>query len=701
MTLLTPKLTSLSEPCHVLSGVGPELGKLLAKCGIVTIQNLLFHLPFRYQDRTRITPIKDLRLDDWAVVVGEIVHVEFKRNKRPTFECVIQDRNGQLKIRFFHFYQNQLTAFKIGCLLRVFGEVRRIYPYKEMIHPEYQLADELLDLKMEEAYTPIYRTTQGLTQTKLRNLVKQAFIQYKEAIFNLEWLDSDSLKKHNFYAFHEALHYLHNPPPSTHLSHLENASHPAMRRLIFEELLSYQLGMALARKMRRAKNAALCLGKDDWLEIFMQNLPFTPTSAQKRVNQEIAVDLSKSKPMLRLVQGDVGSGKTLVAAVAILRVVSSGYQAALMAPTDLLSEQHANNLSIWFKGLPVTIRHLNGKCKAKIKKDILKELQQGECQILVGTHAVFQENVVFKELGLIVIDEQHRFGVEQRLLFEKKGRVEYKAAHQLLMTATPIPRTLRMTQWAHIDISIIDELPPERTKIVTAVMSGQKREAVFARLKAAIEAGRQAYWVCTLVTESENLQCEAATDTHSLLQTVLHPHRIGLVHGRIKAEEKEQALAAFKEGKLDLLVATTVIEVGVDVPNASLMIIENAERLGLAQLHQLRGRVGRGSKDSYCILLYQPPLSQIGLQRLQILRDSNDGFQIAEMDLKLRGSGELLGTKQAGYRIYKIANLDRDKAMLPQVAQMAKDIVYTNPDLAMHISQRFNGEFNNSVFLQG
>ncbi|OGV28304.1 MAG: ATP-dependent DNA helicase RecG [Legionellales bacterium RIFCSPHIGHO2_12_FULL_37_14] len=687
----------LLQPCHVLSQVGPKLSKLLAKCGVITLQDLLFHLPFRYQDRTRITPIRDLRLQDWAVVVGEIVKVTVKTGRRSILECTIKDSNAELKIRFFHFYKNQIESFKVGQIMQVFGEVRKLYPLKEMIHPEYQLAPTGTDLSMEEAFTPIYRVTQGLSQTKLRKLVNQAFIQCEEALHALEWLDDAQLKQHNFYPFHTAIRYLHNPPPETHLAHLEDASHPAIRRLIFEEFLAEQLSMALARKKRGEKRSFACLGNKDLELTFLKNLPFDSTAAQKRVAQEIAVDLTKSKPMLRLVQGDVGSGKTLVAALAILQVVSSGYQAALMAPTDLLSEQHANNFKHWFKDLSINIQHLNGKCSAKNKKEILAELKQGSCHILIGTHALFQEGVNFNKLGLIVIDEQHRFGVMQRLLLEGKGKD--KAPHQLLMTATPIPRTLRMTQWAHIDISIIDELPPCRTPVITAVMSGAKREDVFTRLKSAIKEGRQAYWVCTLVEESEKLQCEAAIDTAQILQGALEPFKVGLVHGRIKAEAKEQILTSFKNKELDLLVATTVIEVGVDVPNASLMIIENAERLGLSQLHQLRGRVGRGSKDSYCILLYQHPLSNAGVERLKILRNSNDGFKIAEMDLKLRGSGEVLGTKQAGYRVYKIANIYRDQAILREARQVARELVKTNQQLAIQISQLFQED--RSDFLHG
>jgi ATP-dependent DNA helicase RecG len=696
----------LFEPCHVLPGVGAQVTKLLAKCGIMTLQDLLLHLPHRYQDRTRVTPVRDLRFQDWAVVVGKISHIALKRSRRPTLECFIQDGTGILKLRFFHFNASVLEALQVGVNIRVFGEVRALIPYPEMVHPEYKCSLDAVprnqgqgSIEVEETLTPIYSTTQGLTQTRLRTLVKTALSQFEPVAASLEWMNQTLLDKCDLYPFHLAIQCLHHPPPDTPLSQLEQGSHPAIKRIVFEELLVERLSLEFAKQARRQKVAPVCAGSDELTTAFLQQLPFALTGAQARVSEEILHDLSHTKPMLRLIQGDVGSGKTVVAVLALLRVVASGYQVAMMVPTDLLSEQHATNLLRWLAPLGIVVKQLNGKLSLKVRRQILSELQAGECQVLVGTHALFQDSVEFKQLGLIIIDEQHRFGVEQRLALEQKGRHGGQVAHQLLMTATPIPRTLRMTQWAHLDVSVIDELPPTRTPIVTAVMSCDKREAVLVRLRQAIQAGRQAYWVCTLIEESEKLQCQAATDTAAQLIHELAPFRVGLVHGRMKADEKEQVLAAFRAKALDLLVATTVIEVGVDVPNASLMIIENAERLGLAQLHQLRGRVGRGAVASSCVLLYQPPLSSIGIARLHTMRETTDGFEIAEQDLRLRGGGELLGTKQTGYRTYKVANLTRDQHLLPMVAKVAKWLVKSQPALAKSISTRWAGEVND--FLRG
>lgn len=689
----------LFQPCHLLPGVGAQLSKLLAKCGIVTIQDLLFHLPYRYQDRTRITPIRDIRLQDWAVVVGTIQRIELKRGRRSILDCYVQDATGILKLRFFHFHANQIETLNTGGVIRVFGEVRTFSPYPEMIHPEYKLDEQSGKVEMDEALTPIYSITQGLTQTRLRSLVKLALDKVEAEIAKLEWMSQAQLTQFELYPFHQAIKYLHSPPPDTILSHLEQGTHPAMRRLILEELLVDRLSMEFAKLERSQKIAPACLHAESLIEAFLKQLPFELTGAQKRVTAEIMQDLSQTRPMLRLIQGDVGSGKTVVAALALLRVVASGLQVAMMVPTDLLSEQHSLNLIRWLEPLGIVVRQLNGKCSVKTRRQILAELQEGTCQVLVGTHALFQEKVEFKQLGLIIIDEQHRFGVEQRLALEQKGRYGEQVAHQLLMTATPIPRTLRMTQWAHLEVSIIDELPPTRTPVVTAVMSAHKREVVLDRLRKALMEGRQAYWVCTLIEESEKLQCQAATETAEQLQHELSPYRVGLVHGRLKADEKEKVLASFRAKELDLLIATTVIEVGVDVPNASLMIIENAERLGLAQLHQLRGRVGRGAVASYCVLLYQPPLSQIGVDRLKTMRETTDGFEIAEKDLLLRGAGELLGTKQTGYRAYKIASFPRDQDFLPQVSKISKWLVSSQPDVAKWIRTRWAGE--NSDYLRG
>lgn len=689
----------LHQSCEILAGVGPTLGAKLSKCGIATVADLLFHLPFRYQDRTRITAIRDLRTNDWAVVVGRVCKTEVKYGKRMMLYCHVEDKTGILKLRFFHFNKQQVKALQESTLIRVFGEVREFANNLEMIHPEYQLLASEEDCTVDETLTPIYPSTQGLTQSRLRQLVKIALQTCHETINELEWMTAEQLQQQQFYSLSQALAILHNPPPDISLQTLEEGTHPALQRLVFDELLGQRLAMQFARQ-HRTKLAAPTISQNQELHArFIAQLPFALTAAQRRISEEIAADLSQSKPMLRLVQGDVGSGKTVVAALAALQAIANGYQVAFMAPTELLSEQHATILQTWFSPLGIGCRRLSGNLKGSERKETLALLANHDCQILIGTHAIFQENVLFAKLGLVIIDEQHRFGVEQRLLLQQKGQQAALNPHQLLMTATPIPRTLAMTQFAHLDLSIIDELPPGRMPVSTAVLSQEKREPVISRLQTAIADGRQAYWVCTLIEESEKLQCMAATATAENLQNQLPDVRVGLVHGRMKTIEKEATMAAFKQGEIDLLVATTVIEVGVDVPKASLMIIENAERLGLSQLHQLRGRVGRGSTQSHCLLLYQSPLSQLSAERLRIMRATNDGFVIAEKDLQLRGAGEVLGTRQTGYHQFKVANLQRDQRFLPVVANTAKQLVLEKPQLARMIAQRWLGDFEQ--FLQG
>lgn len=689
----------LDQSCEILAGVGPTLNAKLSKCGINTLADLLFHLPYRYQDRTRITPICDLRANDWCVVAGRVCKTEIKYGKRMMLYCYIEDKTGILKLRFFHFNKQQVKALNESAMIRAFGEVREFGNNLEMIHPEYQLLNDEEDCTVDETLTPIYPTTQGLTQTRLRQLVNLALISCRNTLDDLEWMSDELLQTHRFYPLSAALDLLHNPPPDTSLQAMEEGSHPALQRLVFDELLGQRLSMQFARQHRGNLAAPIIPIEQHLHDRFLKCLPFNLTNAQQRVSEEIAADLTQSKPMLRLVQGDVGSGKTVIAALSALQAIASGYQVAFMAPTELLSEQHATNLQSWFTPLGLVCRRLNGKMKASERRETLALLANHECQILIGTHALFQDEVSFAKLGLVIIDEQHRFGVEQRLLLQQKGQEAKLTPHQLLMTATPIPRTLAMTQFAHLDLSIIDELPPGRTPVTTAVISQEKREPIINRLQVAIANGRQAYWVCTLIEESEKLQCMAATATATSLRELLPTVRIGLVHGRMKAVEKDATMAAFKLGEIDLLVATTVIEVGVDVPNASLMIIENAERLGLSQLHQLRGRVGRGSTQSHCLLLYQSPLSQLGAERLRIMRATSDGFLIAEKDLQLRGSGEFLGTRQTGYRQFKIANLQRDQELLPLVATIAKDLVINRPEVARSIARRWLGEFEQ--FLQG
>ncbi len=683
----------LQQSCEILAGVGPTIGAKLAKCGIYTLIDLLLHLPYRYQDRTRVTAICDLRPNDYAVIVGQVCKVEIKRGKRPMLHCYIEDKSGVLKLSFFHFNQQQVKSFNDGPFIRAFGEVRTFSNSLGMTHPEYQLLVEDEECLVEETLTPIYSSTEGLTQARLRQLINLALKTYDSALAELEWMSAKQLQDYNFYPFAKAVQLLHSPPPECSLLSFENGSHPALQRLLIEELVAQRLSMQFARRHRYKLSAPYLAGDKIIIKRFKDHLTFNLTAAQARVSEEITKDLAQTKPMLRLVQGDVGSGKTVVAALAALQAISSEFQVAFMAPTDLLSDQHANNLQAWLEPLGLRCAKLSGKMKTRERKQVLEQVASGECQLLIGTHALFQEQVVFAKLGLVIIDEQHRFGVEQRLLLQKKGQTEEAIPHQLLMTATPIPRTLAMTQLAHLDLSVIDELPPGRTPIITAIISQEKRASVISRLRTAIKNGQQAYWVCTLIEESEKLQCIAATASAQTLQEQLTDLRIGLIHGRMKANEKEAIMTSFKAGEIDLLVATTVIEVGVDVPNASLMIIENPERLGLAQLHQLRGRVGRGSKQSHCILLYQAPLSHLSAERLRIMRASTDGFMIAEKDLELRGSGEVLGVRQTGYRQFKLVNLQRDKALLPLAATITKKLLTDEPALAYRITTRWLGNF--------
>lgn len=691
--------TALNASCETIPGVGPTIAGKLARCGIKSIKDLLFYLPYRYQDRTRITPIRDIRAHDWVVLHVKICKSEVKYGKRKMLYCFAEDKTGVIRLRFFHFNPTQVKQFADNPQIRVFGEVRAFSNHLEMIHPEYQLLTADEHCPVEETLTPIYSTTQGLGQSRLRQLVYYALAHYNAAITQLEWMDAHELSHNGFYPLADALVFLHNPPPDCPIDAVVNGNHPAIKRLAYDELLAQRLSLQFARQERRDTHAPILVKKDTWHARFTALLPFTLTNAQQRVAEDIAQDLSQSTPMLRLVQGDVGAGKTVIAALAALQAIASGFQVAFMAPTDILSEQHAQTLAQWFAKLEIKVLRLSGKMKKSERRKTMDALINHECSIVVGTHALFQQEVCFKKLGLIIIDEQHRFGVEQRLKLKQKGENETLIPHQLLMTATPIPRTLAMTQLAHLDISVLNELPPGRTPVMTAVINQEKRQIIIERLQAAIIQGRQAYWVCTLIEESEKLQCMAAVETAKILQAQLSGVEVGLIHGRMPALEKETIMRAFKAGEINLLVATTVIEVGVDVANASLMIIENAERLGLSQLHQLRGRVGRGNSQSHCLLLYQPPLSLVGQERLSIMRQTSDGFIIAGKDMSLRGSGDVLGARQTGYHSYRIADLRRDAYMLPQVAKKSVELVAKKPDLAKQIAKLWRGEFEQ--FLQG
>jgi len=688
----------LSESCESLAGVGPALAGKLGKCGIKNVADLLFHLPFRYQDKTRITTIQDLRIQEYAVVVGQIVKIELKQGRRNTLICHVQDKTGVLRLRFFHYNKQQLKTFQENPWIRAFGEVRTFQNLKTMVHPEYQLLDNENHIVVDDTLTPIYPSTEGLSQSRLRQIIKIALTEFPELLTQLEWMSESELQAQGFPPLAEALSLLHNPPCDTPLESLEQAKHPALLRLAFDELLAQQISMQFARSHRHRLSAPILPISPQTTQDFLKRLPFPLTRAQLRVVGEIGDDLARSKPMLRMVQGDVGAGKTLVAAVAALQAINAGYQVAIMAPTDLLSEQHYRNFTTWLSPLGLNCRRLSGKIGLKEKRLILSELHTRACQLVVGTHALFQEEVSFGRLGLIIIDEQHRFGVEQRKALQQKGQTEDSIPHQLLMTATPIPRTLAMTQLAHLDISIIDELPPGRIPVKTAVLAEDKRPEILDRLQAEIAKGTQVYWICTLIEESETEQLRAAVLAHEQLQAELPGIRVGLIHGRMKARDKDDIMAAFQNHELDLLVATTVIEVGVDVPRASVMVIENAERLGLAQLHQLRGRVGRGNTQAYCLLLYKAPLARHSQERLRILRESTDGFVIAEKDLQLRGRGELLGAKQTGYQQFKIADPERDQALFPEVLRFSQELLANSPLRAKSLARQWLGDFEQ--FLQ-
>ncbi|VAW77217.1 ATP-dependent DNA helicase RecG [hydrothermal vent metagenome] len=673
-----------------LRGVGPKSAAKLAAFGIETVQDVLFHLPRRYEDRTRVSPLGGLRPGDHAVAEVTVDLSEIKFARRRSLLVRVSDGTGSLMLRFFHFSKAQQAGLERGARLRLYGEVRRGPSSLEMVHPEYQRLDEQENSVTEDRLTPVYPTGDGIHQLTLRKLGDQALALLDGN--NLpEWLPEDLRESMGLSDLRVALNYIHRPPPNADLAALEAGTHPGQQRLAFEEMLAHHLSLRVVRQRATRLQSPPLKEGDSLLQKFYQQLAFTLTAAQQRVVGEILHDLSQPHPMMRLVQGDVGSGKTVVAAAAAACALASRYQVALMAPTELLAEQHFINFRRWFEALGIRVGWLSGRVKGKARRELLEAMQSGDVQLLIGTHALFQEDVVFDRLGLVIIDEQHRFGVHQRLALRDKGREDRLVPHQLIMTATPIPRTLAMALYADLDSSVIDELPPGRTPVTTVALAESRRAEVVQRAHQACREGRQAYWVCTLIEESESLQCQAAEDTAAQLTEALPELKVGLVHGRLKDTEKIQRMASFKRGELDLLVATTVIEVGVDVPNASLMIIENAERLGLAQLHQLRGRVGRGSAQSSCVLMYKAPLSQTARQRLAVLRETNDGFEIARRDLELRGPGEVLGTRQTGMMQFRIADLLRDQALVPAVEQAAGWLLQHAPDNVAPIIRRWLG----------
>ena len=678
-------VVDLGLPVSTLRGIGDPIAQKLKNLGIYTIQDVLFHLPSRYEDRTQIVPLGELQAGARVSVEGEIELTQLVYRRRRMMVCQLADYSGVILLRFFHFNQQQKRTLAQGTRLRCYGEVQLGAKGFEMVHPEYHCLSDNPVPEMEKSLTPIYPKTQGIHQLTLRRLTDQALslIQEDKNIKDLVPLPGD----YNDYTLAQALRYLHRPPPDACIESIQSGKHPCLQRLAFEELLAHRIGVQKLRYQMQQYRAPVMGSDEDSYHKLRPQLGFDLTSAQMRVIAELLADLKQPHPMMRLVQGDVGSGKTVVATVVAMQVLASGYQVALMAPTEILAEQHFRNLDRWLTPLDIQLAWLSGRQKGKTRQQAMLDIEQGKAQLVVGTHALVQEAVVFKRLGLIIVDEQHRFGVHQRLKLVEKGT--QLRPHQLIMTATPIPRTLAMSIYADLDTSIIDELPPGRQPIKTAVIPETRRDQVIERVKQVCRQGEQAYWVCPLIDESEVLQAQAATKTYALLKQDLPHLKIALIHGRLKPREKDWIMEQFKSAQIHLLVATVVIEVGVDAPNASLIIIENAERLGLAQLHQLRGRIGRGRKKSACTLLYKPPLSEIAKARLAVMRQTNNGFEIANRDLELRGPGEVLGTRQTGDLNLRVADLLRDQAMMAQVGQTARLVFEQYPQSIQPLLRRW------------
>jgi len=683
--------SNLASPLTALNGVGPALAKKLERLDLFRVEDLLFLLPLRYEDRTQLVKIGALQPGVRCLISGEVLLAETVYRGRRNLLVRISDGSGQITLRFFHFSRQQQAQFQTGARLTCFGEARKGSAGLEMIHPEYRVLRENQDAAINETLTAIYPATEGVQQGRLRSLADQA-LRMMRSHAPEELLPKDVRSKLNLPELAEAVLYLHRPPADADVESMLEGKHPCQQRLAFEELLAHYMSLRSLRALAKTESAIPLHEGTGEVADFVDDLPFTLTGAQQRVIDEILADLSEPHPMMRLIQGDVGSGKTVVAAIACLKAISCGVQAAIMAPTELLAEQHWRSFSDWFQPLGIEPAWLSGSQRTVARREALESISNGSARLVVGTHALFQEGVEFHELALVVIDEQHRFGVHQRVALREKGVTESGYPHQLVMTATPIPRTLAMAAYADLDTSVIDELPPGREPVSTIAVPETRRDEIIARVQTACQSGQQAYWVCPLIEESEVLDYEAAAASYEMLTEALPELRVGLVHGRMRPAEKERGMQAFKEGLIQVLVATTVIEVGVDVPNASLMIIENAERMGLSQLHQLRGRVGRGSTQSHCVLLYKPPLGQLARNRLAVLRDTNDGFLVAQRDLELRGPGELLGTRQTGLPEYRVANLVRDAELMPGVQVAAESIQRSAPDNAAAIVRRWLGD---------
>ncbi len=669
--------------------VSANVQEKLSRLGIRNELDLILHLPIRYEDETHLFPISDAPPGQMVQVEGVIIHNEVVIRPRRQLVCQIEDSSGILVMRFLNFYGSQIKTYAVGKRVRLLGEIRTGFFGAEMVHPKCRIVRESESLA--ESMTPVYPTTAGLTQKILGKLIGQVLQDAQKTQALTETLPEKIIKKYRLAGLQESVMCLHNPPPDVSVAALQARTHPAWRRIKFDELLAQQLSMRLHYRQRRSHSAPVLVQKNKLAKLLLKQLAFELTAAQIKVSAEISRDLAAAHPMQRLLQGDVGSGKTIVAALAALQAIENGFQAALMAPTEILAEQHFQKLSAWFDPLGIQVVWLSGSQKKKHKQAVLDDIALGRAQLAVGTHALFQDQVIFHQLGLAIIDEQHRFGVQQRLALRMKGSLSNTVPHQLMMSATPIPRTLSMSYFADLDVSVIDELPQGRAPIVTKLIADNRRDEIIARIQQACQQGKQVYWVCPLIEESETLQLQTAMETYESLSRIFPDLSVGLVHGRLPTQEKTEVMASFKQGEIQLLVATTVIEVGVDVPNASLMVIENAERMGLSQLHQLRGRVGRGSEASICILLFQQPLSEIARKRLKIIFEHTDGFEIARQDLQLRGPGEFLGARQSGVPMLRFADLEQDGELLTAAQATADELLNKYPDLAQRHIERWLG----------
>ncbi|MCX7184112.1 MAG: ATP-dependent DNA helicase RecG [Nitrosospira sp.] len=672
------------------ASVGKAMQEKLARLGIANEFDLVLHLPLRYEDETHLYPITAAPADRTVQVEGVIIHSAVMYRPRRQLVCQVEDGSGILFMRFLNFYGSQVKAYSIGTRVRLLGEVRPGFFGAEMVHPKCRVVS--VGTPLADALTPVYPTTAGLSQEAIRKLIRQALARSDQAGSLAEALPVKIITHYQLHDFRDSVMFLHQPPPDASAVSLQERTHPAWQRIKFDELLAQQLSMRLHYQQRRSRSAPALTKKNKLTNALLQSLSFKLTGAQKKVLAEISHDLAAVHPMQRLLQGDVGSGKTVVAALAALQAIENGYQAAIMAPTEILAEQHYHKLSGWLAPLGITIAWLSGSQKKKQRQAALADIAAGGAMLAIGTHALFQEQVEFNQLGLAIIDEQHRFGVHQRLALRMKGAKAGAVPHQLMMSATPIPRTLAMSYYADLDVSVIDELPPGRTQVVTKLVADVRRDEVVARVRESCQTGKQAYWVCPLIEESEVLQLKTALETYATLTLTFPDLKIGLVHGRLPPQEKSAVMAAFKQGEIQLLVATTVIEVGVDVPNASLMVIEHAERMGLSQMHQLRGRVGRGAEASVCILLYQKPLSATARERLRIIFEHTDGFVIASQDLHLRGPGEFLGARQSGVPMLRFADLELDTDLLAAARTVAEEMLRDHPAAAQRHLQRWLGE---------